>query len=384
MTRVYIGCFGSGLGHASRMLDVAARLKEMGATVEFSSSGEVAFLLRRNGYRCNEVPLADVKYKSNGEFSTRETLLASPSILAKTALQVGLEVRNIARFGAGAVLSDSALATVLAAKALRVPVFAVLNQLNLTNKRGGSSAAARLLSVGTSSGMGKLWELSDAVILPDLPPPYTVSEENLWGSRVERTKYVGFLGRLTEGVPDEAARELIADTRTKVFWQVSGPAPTRAPLVSKALECAASLADEFTFVVTGGDPSSSPEPVRVAGGWYYGWCPIPAVYFRCCDVVVSRAGHATIGQAIESGKASLTIPIPRQPEQEGNADKAQRLGVSIKLEQADVSAESVRAALRELSDGEQKERARRLGELASRFDASGEIASLAMKAASTL
>ncbi|MGP8125037.1 MAG: hypothetical protein ACLQEQ_04105 [Nitrososphaerales archaeon] len=37
MTRIYIGCFGSGLGYATMMLDIVEELTARGASVELSS-----------------------------------------------------------------------------------------------------------------------------------------------------------------------------------------------------------------------------------------------------------------------------------------------------------------------------------------------------------
>jgi len=191
--KVYIGCFGSGLGHASRMLEVAKELRVRNAVVEFSSSGEVASLIKDHGYPCNDLPLADVQYSESGAFLLKETLIAYPTILARTYKQLGEEIANIERFGPDVVLSDSALPTILAARILRVPAYTVLNQLNLTSSHGNKGFLSRQLSVGISAATGKLWEFSDEVLLPDLPPPYTISEKNLWGSNVEKTRYVGFL-----------------------------------------------------------------------------------------------------------------------------------------------------------------------------------------------
>jgi UDP:flavonoid glycosyltransferase YjiC (YdhE family) len=95
MTRVFIGCFGSGLGHATRMLGIASELTSRGASVELSSSGEVAALIERKGYRCNRLPLADVRYAETGEFSLRGTLAASLSILGRAYQQLGKELSNI-------------------------------------------------------------------------------------------------------------------------------------------------------------------------------------------------------------------------------------------------------------------------------------------------
>jgi uncharacterized protein (TIGR00661 family) len=147
--RVYIGCFGSGLGHASRMLEVARELAIKGADVEFSSSGEVAALIASQGYNCNALPLADVRYSDSGAFDLGKTMLSSPSILGRTYQQLRMEISNIERFGPDAVLSDSALSTVIAAKLLQLPTFTVLNQLNLASTHGEEGALSRLLSTGT-------------------------------------------------------------------------------------------------------------------------------------------------------------------------------------------------------------------------------------------
>ncbi|MDG6985733.1 MAG: hypothetical protein JRM73_03195 [Nitrososphaerota archaeon] len=371
--KVYIGCFGSGLGHAARMLEVAKELDRKEAKLEFSSSGEVASLISRKGYRCNRLPLADVSYSEDGEFQVKETLLDTPSILTRTNEQLVSELTNIGKFAPDVVLSDSALPTALAGKILRIPTFTVLNQLNLTSSHGRKNAFSRLFSVGMTAGMGKLWELTDYVFLPDLPPPYTISEKNLWGSGVENARYVGFLFSQEKSVPDEAAREFAADKRPKVFWQVSGPPKTRKAFLEKALKYSASMSDEFAFVITGGDPSGATTAERVGGSWYYGWCNIADVYFRSCDVVVSRAGHGTIAQSIMSSKPMLIVPIPKQPEQEGNADKASQLGVSITMHQGDLAVESVRASLRSLLRESHRARAEELGKIARKYDARSTI-----------
>jgi UDP-N-acetylglucosamine--N-acetylmuramyl-(pentapeptide) pyrophosphoryl-undecaprenol N-acetylglucosamine transferase len=380
--KVYIGCFGSGLGHAARMLEMARELDSGGSEIQFSSSGEVADLIARKGYRCNRIPLADVHYSDAGEFQVKETLLDWPSIMARTDSQLLAEITNIGRFGPDAVLSDSALPTALAGKLLRVPTFSVLNQLNLTSSSQRKGTLSRLFSVGMSAGMGKLWGLSDGVFLPDLPPPYTISERNLWGSGVENARYVGFLFSREESPPDEAAVEFSKDKRPKLFWQVSGPPRTRAAFLQTALEFAKGAERDYAVVVTGGDPSGSVSPRRIGGIWYYEWCPIADVYFGACDVVVSRAGHGTIAQAIANSKPMLLVPISKQPEQEGNAAKAAKLGMAMVLQQGELTRERIYAALHSLIAGSFRERAAGLGDVAARYDARSTIVS-ALESAST-
>jgi UDP:flavonoid glycosyltransferase YjiC (YdhE family) len=230
--------------------------------------------------------------------------------------------------------------------------------------------------------MGKLWEFSDGIILPDLPPPYTISEKNLWGSNVEKIRYVGFLAPSDRGEADEAAKEFIADNRPKIFWQVSGPPQTRGSFLAMALECSKALARKYAFAVSAGNPMGRTTPIRFGGGWFYEWCGIPQLYFARCDVVISRAGHGTIGQAILASKPSLLVPIPKQPEQEGNAEKAARLGVSLVLPQDELSVENVSMKVDRLLGESFSTSARILGNVARNFDAKSEIVSTLEAAAS--
>jgi UDP:flavonoid glycosyltransferase YjiC (YdhE family) len=354
------------------MLEVADLVLRKGGEVMFSSSDEVARLIESRGYACNDVPITDVSYSDLGKFSLRETMIASPITLARAYQQMRMEVANIGRFRPQVVLSDSALSTVLAGRLLRLPVITVLNQLNLTDptRRG---VPVRLLSAGVSAGMGKLWGLSDEVLLPDLPPPYTISERNLWGSRVRNIRYIGFIHTTNSGTNDGLSDKLASDPRKKIFWQVSGPPKTRGSFLAKALEIAGLLSDGFVSVVSAGDPAGSPVVKEIPGGWYYGWCRAPDPYFSLCDLVVSRAGHVTISQAIVAARPSLLVPIPDQAEQEGNAAKAVRLGVSVCIAQDELTAGRAIEGIETLLGGRAEEKAKALSDYASGFDAVGEV-----------
>lgn len=376
MKRVYIGCFGSGLGHATRMLEIADLLRSGGALVRFSSSGEVVDFIEKRGYQCNRLPLADVQYGESGGMSLRATMAESPRILGRTYRQVYLEVGNLKTFRPDLVLSDSAVSTVFAARSMKLKVYTILNQLNLNARTSNAGVGASLLSGGTSAGVAKIWEMSEAVLLPDLPPPYTISESSLWPGKVKNVRYIGFLTGSEGGRTDAVSAAFQADPRPKVFWQVSGPPQTRGPFVRAAKAVASALSGAYAFVVTEGDPAGSRVPVRTKGGWVYGWCDVSQAYFDHCDVVVSRAGHGTIARAVTASKPSLLVPITNQSEQEGNAVKAAKLGVSIAVKQENLSVESFRRAFEALRGEPFVSRATRLGKIARSYDAKGTIASL--------
>lgn len=355
------------------MLSVAKVLRSRGVDVCFSSSKEVADFIEWNGFRCNRLPHADVVYNEMGEVSVKDTLMTSPLILARTFHQMQQELSNLVHFEPDAVLADSVLSTVLGGRILGKHVITVLNQLTIESSSRDFRARFRVLSAGTSAGMGKLWGRSHRILLPDLPPPYTISEKNLWNSSVDNTRYIGFLTPEDNSETDETWAVYQESNLPKVFWQVSGPRGTRAPLVKKAMEIAKANSSRYTFVITGGVPNGATKPTKIPGGWYYGWCKPIQHYFGASDLIVARAGHSTVAAALMNGKPSLLIPIHKQTEQEGNAKKAVKLGVSLAVDQESLSPSGFRGAADSLLGEKYLARAKELSSYANSFDAKSEI-----------
>ena len=366
------------MGHASRMAALAERLVASGNEVMFSSSGEVTNWLRSRGYACNDVPLVDVVFTDAGSFSAKETMKFFPILVARSCKQLQREVANLTRFEPDVVLSDSMASTILASKLLGIRSLALLNQLRLISSPRTPRTAAQLLGGGSITVVNAFWELSDEILVPDLPPPYTISEKNLWnaGSASLRAKYVGFLTPNRNSVVEaeslpEGWRE--EKRRRKVFWQISGPPATRGPLLAKALEAARALEEKYIFAITAGTPGGDTTPSQVPGGYLYQWCNVSSGFVDSCDTVVSRAGHVSISDYILRAKPVLLVPIPAQTEQIGNAEKAQKLGFAVALDESELNAQTVGDALNELSDERYARRAKEMSKLAEGYDAISSI-----------
>lgn len=375
--KVYLAAFGSGMGHASRMSALAERLTPSGDEVAFSSSGEVTGWLRGRGYTCNELPLVDVAFTEAGAFSATETLKFLPRTAARFVEQLQLEVANLATFGPDVVLSDSVASTVVASRLLGLRTVVLLNQLRLVSSPRTPEVVAKPLSAASVVVGGFFWSLCDEVLIPDLPPPYTISERNLWnaGRSSARARYIGLLTPKTaaadaEDLPEAWRRE---KRKRKVFWQISGPPATRRPFLTRALEVAKALEDDYLFVITAGNPGGPRDPTPVPGGYLYQWCNSAGAFIGSCDAVVSRAGHVSVSDCMLRAKPSILVPIKSQTEQMGNAGKAQRLGVAIALEEGALDPGTVGEALRALSEGPYSERAKEMKRLAEGYDALGSI-----------
>ena len=347
MHKVYFAIFGSGLGHVTRVLDIAERLGVNGDRTCYSCSGQGLEYIRTHKPEVDaiECPSFDVEWTEEGGFSGRDFVLHFPFMFRSFLKQVSFEAESIAKFGPRVTVSDSRLSAVLAAKSKSCPVITMLNQFKVNlPPRFRRNALGRLYERIAGDVLGLMWSLSEQVLLTDLPPPYTIGEANVAGTDLSNTvRYVGFTSPSLEVTKDrlQKAKEVLGfDGRPLVFFQISGPDATKKRFIDTVLKSAGALSSKYKVVVSMGYLGGSGEPRRLADGTLlYEWCPVKDELFMLSDVLVTRSGHRTIGQCIDAGKPAVLVPIRNHSEQLGNADKFQRLGLGIAVPSEALDAE---------------------------------------------
>ena len=336
-----------GLGHASRLVSIASYLNK-DYKARFSSYGEAVPYVKMNGYECLRVPPVEFVWSSDSGFSVKRSLAQLPLWLSNFRKQILAEIKNMSSFAPNVVVSDSRLSPIISAKILSMPSIVILNQIKLLlSPRLRQFSAARLFEKLNGEFMGLFWNKSDRMVAPDLPPPYTISEDNLWDcdATSKKIEYVGFV------VPHNI---MYADNLTKVavdvgldrskpivFIHISGPKQTRLSLLSTIIESAKSTT-QIQWVASEGRPDGSTTPTKLAPNiLYYEWCPIKDELFALSDLVIIRGGHTIISQAIMYGKPMIVIPIQNHGEQLGNATKVEKLGIGIKLTSNNIQNEQI-------------------------------------------
>ncbi|MEM3124449.1 MAG: glycosyltransferase family protein, partial [Candidatus Nitrosocaldus sp.] len=209
--RAYIGVYGVGLGHASRMLMVAERLKAHGYALEFSSFGDAVDYIDMHGYRCNIVPEVEFGWNPISGFNVKRSIMKIPENLFNFTRQLRVEMESISRFRPDVVISDTRLSTLFASIMLGIPCLVILNQIKLLlSPRLREFRIVRLFEDMLGELFGMLWSRGNTLIAPDLPPPYTISEQNLWyiNNAFNVLEYSGFM--IPRLVPDEARVKKVA------------------------------------------------------------------------------------------------------------------------------------------------------------------------------
>lgn len=335
----YFAPYGVGLGHASRLLMVADHLKQEEINVQFSSYGEAVSYVSMRGYKCVTVSPVEFAWSMEGGFSVKDSIANLPVWFANFSRQVNQETRNLLGCNPNIVVSDSRLSPLMAARLLKIPSVVILNQIKLLlSPRLHDLIASRIFENIVAEFLGSMWAMAERVLVPDLPPPYTLSAHNIWdiGSTSRKLEYIGFASprpHINKEHVIKITNMLGLDrSRPLVFVHVSGPVQTRPAFLKVALETAKKLDPKIQFVISAGNPRGKSHPRRVGRlSWFYEWCPVRDEIFAASDLLVLRGGHVALSQAIQFGKPVVTVPIENHGEQLGNCAKIEELGAGVML-----------------------------------------------------
>lgn len=349
MSNVYFTPYGVGLGHASRLITIAKLIQDKKTNVKFSTFGEAAEFIKRSGYNCLNVPPVEFSWNMQGSFSFKNSLSNIPIWFNNFLVQVIKEIENIIKFAPNVVVSDSRLSPIVSAKLLGIPSIVILNQIRLLlSPRLHSFRIARLFEDINAEFIGNLWSLSDQILVPDLPPPYTISETNTWNTASVRKKlkYIGFISPHYQVSHTQLEKVLglleFSKSKPIVFFHISGPPDTRIPVITKILQGKELFDKYFQFIISEGNPNGQIIPLHISkNGWYYEWCPIRDELFALSNILIIRGGHTAISQAIQFGKPIISIPIENHAEQLNNSNKISKIGIGTTIDNKEITPEKI-------------------------------------------
>ena len=357
MARAYLAPYGVGLGHASRLLSISKHLKEDNIMIKFSSYGEAVSYIQIHGYDCVKVPPVEFEWNGGG-FSIKNSIANIPLWFTNFARQVTQETKNISSFNPNIVISDSRLSPLISSKILDIPSIVILNQIKLLlSPRIREFKIARAFENLNGEFFGNIWSMAEKLLIPDLPPPYTIAEHNIWNLESVKKKmhYIGFTtskwGEDNQAIENALHSLNLDKKRPIIFIHISGPYETRLNLISTIMDASKYFRKDIQYIISEGKPKGNTIPRKISStGWYYEWCPIRDEIFALSDLIVIRAGHEVISQAIEHGKPIVTIPIPNHGEQLGNSEKVERMKIGIRLEPSKIEAYQVAEAIHKILD----------------------------------
>ncbi len=341
--KVYFGACGIGLGHVGRCVPIAKKLRENGVEVLFSTYRDGVKYVEQEEFPLVESPSMGFVVKPDGTVDFRKTVVNPGPFFASFTLikQIEAEIEFMRAFKPDVIVSDSRVSPLMAAKILDIPDVCILNQFQIIiPRRKKFLRLAKLVDTGALAMIGKLWTSGAAhLMIPDFPPPYTLSAGNLSIPKSYQ-KRVQLIGPILPVHPadlpskEDLRKNLgLDDDLPFIFVPLSGPTKERAYFTGILRQIFRDFPEDYQVVMSLGYPNSSIKPVRHGKTIIHGWVPNRFEYLKACDLLISRAGHGTVTQAMCYGKPMILVPTPSHTEQLNNAKRVAELGIAEVLEQ---------------------------------------------------
>ncbi len=316
MKILFVVC-GEGLGHASRCLHLGHYLILEGHTVHFAGYGKSYDFMRQ--HRCSHIHVIprEVCLEGNGGFfSLSKTLWCSKWIVFDMIRSV-LAVRQlINEHNFDCVVCDTMYGGLLAARLTHTPCLFITNQNHFNGVNGTTNPVWRTLNVL----IRRYLKLARHVIVPDYPPPDTVSEYNIRIPPGEEDRY-SFTGPFYDFDP---ARYQYA---TETIFASFGGEPYKLPMYLMLR----SIADQHKDVIFDVFYTGAHLPESSDNFLSHGYVPNIYEHLARAKIAIVHGGLTTLHEALLFEKPVLIIMDPGHPEQQNNAKKIVDMGAGIAI-----------------------------------------------------
>jgi UDP-N-acetylglucosamine--N-acetylmuramyl-(pentapeptide) pyrophosphoryl-undecaprenol N-acetylglucosamine transferase len=364
--RLLYSCSELGLGHVSRTLALGKQLEARGHEVHFFTGGRALQLLQRQFKHVYPATPVGWYENAHGIITTASLVnilfplpaynndkcsfeVKSSSAMETTHRYYDLR-RRIKEIKPDAVVSDGDIHALRMASRWHFPSVYITNLIRPT--------------VGFSTFLNPGERFTERyvknalrIIIPDNPPPYTISEYNV-GNPAD----IGIGGK-TEFVGSFFDTTPVRGAENHVFAPISGPFGTRAKLTNTIVPALQELGVKavVSLGVVGLHKTAQSKNLTV-----HTWLSTEERQeaMRDAEVVVISGGHGTCFETVKYGKPMVCVPT--QPEQLANAMKLQNLACAIVAK----GKQQVKVALRTVEANLSKFRSRveQLDEVSNRYD----------------
>jgi UDP-N-acetylglucosamine--N-acetylmuramyl-(pentapeptide) pyrophosphoryl-undecaprenol N-acetylglucosamine transferase len=324
MKLLFVVC-GEGLGHASRSLHLGHYLQQHGHEVHFAGYGKSYDFMNQHG--CTHlhcVPREVCLEGEGGFFSLKKTLWYSKGIVFDLLRSFMSVHKLIKKHHFDCIVCDTMYGGVLAGRLNRVPVVFVTNQNHFNGIDGAITPVWHILNFLLRHYI----HLANLVLVPDYPPPDTVSEYNMVVRKGDTAKYA-FCGPFYIFDPGRYVYE------EKTIFTSFGGEPYKLPMYLTLKEIADKRKDLHFDVFYSGEelPESSGNFVS------HGYVPNLYEHLARARIAIVHGGLTTLHEALLFEKPVLIIMDPGHPEQQNNARKIVEMGAGTAVDGRTITRE---------------------------------------------
>lgn len=327
--KIYLSVSSEGFGHSSRALAI---IKEFKPEEVLIGSYNYAFeRFKQSGYPSVRLSQELNLIGEKGAFDVKKTIIKNHVWALNFNQLVNEEIDIIRRSQASCVIADGRLVPVMAADKLGLPCVVITNQSAFYPFFEKDSSLIKVFGRSFDWIMKTWMSSAEEILIPDLPPPYTICLPNL-SRNFKVKKRTRFLGPLVAWDRSEIIEEKKPDNSKFYIVVTLGGHSYRKPLFDNVIEAARLLPDISFDIFTSFKSQNLPDNVRIMK-----LAPNLASYLKAANLIITQAGHSSSMELLTLGKPSIIIPDYMQMEQENNASRMAELNLASVIEYTNLS-----------------------------------------------
>lgn len=325
--KVLITSCGIGMGHASRDMALADKLRERGFEVMFASYGSGHEMILESG-NYDSLKLPDIKFYGNERGLdikyTAKRSISVPFVFLKSMYH---ESKIIKKFKPNIVIADSHYSVPITCKILGIPCIMITNELTLNfSPFYPNDKTVEYLENVLERFIRDVFKLCKVVIIPDFEGSIKIP------SKLENM--VTYTGPFLKKNPaeleskEELRKKFGFSSVEKIVLVTVGGSEFGRKLLDIIMEASERMDHDKMIVVTGpciGSDFISDSDKVIKKKYLDNMME----WMKLSDVIISHAGHNTTMEIASLGIPNILIPIDNHPEQLRNASNMDKYGISI-------------------------------------------------------
>lgn len=328
--KILITTCGVGIGHASRDIALAQYLEQNQHKIEFASYGSGLNYLKKYKYKTYNLPPMNFEGK-DGEINIEESIKQSKDIPFTFIKSMYKESRIIKKSKPDIIISDSHYSMPITARFLNIPCYIITNDLTFGFSKSTELKSIKYFEKGIRKFIIEITKGCQKILIPDIPGNIQIPEE-----LQHKTTHIGPLlqNNYNEIDTKEKLRKKHNFTSNeKIIVVTIGGSEFGKILINNILSISEQIKTDKIIIFTG---------LEVKTESFHNFDKNKIIlkefthnlveWMKLSDLTITLAGHTTSMELISIQKPNIMIPLTNHIEQEKNAIRMKKCGITTTTE----------------------------------------------------
>lgn len=324
--RILITSFGVGIGHASRDLALARKLRQAGHEVIFASFGSGYNYLKMNRQETYDMPTMNFQ-ADEGEINIKDTVKESkdiPYVFIKTMYK---EARIIRQIKPDVIIADSTYTSPITAKFLNIPCFIITNDLTFGFSDSTESMSIKYFEKSIRKFIKEITRGCKKILIPDIAGMVELP------SKLEgKTEYIG---PLLHKNPDEIESKTTLRKKYNfndddvIILLTVGGSEFGEVLIKNICDISKDINCDRIIIFTGLEIKTEDFNINDTDKIIIkDFTPYLVDWMQISDLTIALAGHTTSMELISIKKPNILIPLKNHIEQQKNIENMEKYEIT--------------------------------------------------------